>query len=214
MKTEIFGKTQKVDVDIDDELEEINRSPGRFSKSPPIGRKTPTGYKQGRQTPTEGSGRPNSRQGRQTPTGRMEGRTSPSGRKTPTGKQDDKQRFSGRRTPVEEKKEKFAQNREPSLMDFLAGDASPEKPEKKIKEDKFEKLLSKKKKDTRGLLDDDNDLARSDNLLLPQAKPRRNQADLNESIEEDIPDESSVCEELDREPIPKETQKAEEKKKR
>lgn len=210
-KTDIFGKTQKVDVDIDDELEEINRSPGRFSKSPPIGRKTPTGYKQGRQTPTEGSGRPNSRQGRQTPTGR----SSPSGRKTPTGKQEDKQRFSGRRTPVEER-EKFAQNRKPSLMDFLAGDASPEKPERKTKDDKFEKLLSKKKKDSRGILDDDNDdVANSDDLLLPKAKPSQNQPDLNnQSIEEDIPDESSVCEELDREPVPEETQRDEEKKKR
>lgn len=177
-KTDIFGKTDQVDVD----LETDSPSAHRFHRAGPGGRKTPT--QTGRKTPTN-------LDGRKTP-------TNLDGRKTPTDKSS-----SRRRGEKETKHEPV--KKEASILDFLSEDTT-----KKKKEEPKRKLLSQDPQESQEREDNIRDDILGDKIN--RAKQRQNnrdsssgdtKTDLRKQRDEDkiIPDDSSLCEEFDKDPL-------------
>lgn len=177
-KTDIFGKTDQVDVD----LETDSPSAHRFHRAGPGGRKTPT--QTGRKTPTN-------LDGRKTP-------TNLDGRKTPTDK------TSSRRRGEKETKHEPVK-KEASILDFLSEDTT-----KKKKEEPKRKLLSQDPQESQEREDSIRDDILGDKIN--RAKQRQNnqdsssgdtKTDLRKQRDEDkiIPDDSSLCEEFDKDPL-------------
>lgn len=177
-KTDIFGKTDQVDVD----LETDSPSAHRFHRAGPGGRKTPT--QTGRKTPTN-------LDGRKTP-------TNLDGRKTPTDKPS-----SRKRGEKETKHEPV--KREASLLDFLSEDTT-----RKKKEEPKRKLLVQDPQESQ-----EREESIRDDILgdkINRAKQRQNnrdgsngdtKTDSRKQRDEDkvIPDDSSLCEEFDKDPL-------------
>lgn len=177
-KTDIFGKTDQVDVD----LETDSPSAHRFQRAGPGGRKTPT--QTGRKTPTN-------LDGRKTP-------TNLDGRKTPTDKP------SARRRGEKEKKHEPIK-KEASILDFLSEDTT-----KKKKEEPKRKLLLQDPQESQEREDSIRDDILGDKIN--RAKQRQNnrdsssgdtKTDSRKQRDEDkiIPDDSSLCEEFDKDPL-------------
>ncbi|XP_062592378.1 zinc finger CCCH domain-containing protein 13-like [Saccostrea cucullata] len=193
-KTDIFGKTDHVDVD----LETDSPSVSRFHRTAPGGRKTPT--QMGRKTPTN-------LDGRKTPTG-MDGRKTPTGldgRKTPTDK------TSYRKSDREKDTKKAPLKKETSLLDFLNEDVDSSKTKKR--EEPKPRLLRGPEEGPQDREDSIRDDILGDKInRAKQRQAKSGSGDIGSADtssvakkltdkEKEIPDDSSLCEEFDKDPL-------------